>query len=55
MVVRRLPVNRGYSGIDDHARERLGMAGHTAQARELRTRPRLRKEVRARAPVRSRR
>ena len=41
----------GYSGIGDYARERLGMAGRTAQeaarlARELRTRPLLRAAVR---------
>jgi hypothetical protein len=41
----------GYSGIGDYARERLGIAGRTAQAlarlaRELRTRPLLREAVR---------
>ncbi len=41
----------GYSGIGDYARERLGVAGRTAQAmarlaRELRTRPLLREAVR---------
>ncbi|WP_242392845.1 HNH endonuclease signature motif containing protein [Anaeromyxobacter oryzisoli] len=42
----------GYSGIGDYARERLGIAGRTAQgmvqlARALQTRPRLREAVRS--------